>query len=726
MTPTILLLQRVCADRATVLGALQPPDSALYRLECLDAAEAGAQRLAHIKEQAPIAAVLLDLDLSDSQGIDTFDRIFAEAPLIPILILCAEDGETTAREAVQRGAQDYLLKSRVDSYTLPKALNLMLQRASISEALFQEKEMAQFTLNSIGDAVITTDTSGITRFLNAVAERLTGWSCLEAQGRPAAEVFNIVDSVTRATVPSPLADAILRDRTVGVTPNCLLIRRDGVEAAVEDSAAPIHDREGRITGAVIVFRDVSEARALAMKMAHLAQHDSLTDLPNRSLLQDRLGQAVSLAYRRRHKMAVMFVDLDRFKPINDTLGHGVGDQVLRAASQRLLACVRHSDTVSRQGGDEFVVLLPVIANTQDAALTAEKILSAISSSYYHEGKEIHITASIGIATYPDAGRDPEMLFKNADIAMYRAKNGGGNQFCFFQDQMSTCAVERKSLENSIREAMAQRELTLYYQPKVDLDDGTIIGAEALLRWMHPVMGLVTPGQFIPLAESCGMIVPIGRWVLREACRQVRAWQQAGLPAIRIAVNVSAADLDAGDFVSSVGSILAETGLEARQLELELTEAFLMRDSESISEALHGLRRMGVKIALDDFGTGYSSLSYVSRFPIDTLKIDHSFVREMTRSADDARIVGTVIGMGSNLGIRVIAEGVENQEQLALLRGQGCVEGQGHYFSPPVRADDFAKMLKRGWAGPGASEEQAIVRPAAVAKSGNRAKLGKRS
>lgn len=725
MTQTILLLQRECIEGQNILSLLQPADASLFRVECLDSAAGGLRRIAGGSGQEPIAAVLLDLDLQDSQGIDSFDRLFAGAPLVPILILCAPDNEAIGRLAVHRGAQDYLLKSRVDSYTLPKALRLMLERAAIAESMFQEKETAQFTLNSIGDAVITTDMAGQVQYLNAVGARLTGWSCQEAMGRPAADIFHIVDSVTRAVVPSPLVDAILRNRTVGVTLNCLLIRRDGVEAAIEDSAAPIHDREGRVTGAVMVFRDVTEARALSMKMEHLARHDSLTDLPNRGLLQDRLGQAVSLAYRRRHKMALMFVDLDRFKPINDALGHGVGDHVLRAVSQRLLACVRHSDTVSRQGGDEFVVLLPEISHAQDAALTAEKILSAVSTPYYHDGMEINITASIGIATYPDAGREADLLFKNADMAMYNAKDSGGNSYCFFQADMSSCAVERKSLESSIRDAMTRRELTLYYQPKVNLDDGVIIGAEALLRWRHPVMGLVAPQQFIPLAETCGMIVPIGRWVLREACQQARRWQEQGLPAVRIAVNVSSADLDAGDFVASVESTLQETGLDPRHLELELTEAFLMRDSESISDALHALRRMGVKIALDDFGTGYSSLSYVSRFPIDTLKIDQSFVREMTRSPDDARIVGTVIGMGGNLGMRVVAEGVETLEQVSLLREQGCLEGQGHYFSPPVQADDFAAMLTRGCVGPDDSEAALTKPPAPIRASGNGSRLIKR-
>jgi diguanylate cyclase (GGDEF)-like protein/PAS domain S-box-containing protein len=725
MTQTILILHRDCSEGGSVSTALRRDDSDRFRVENLDSAAAGEQRLTGADRMHPIVAVLLDLDLRDTQGIETFERIFRAAPHIPILVLCTVNDESTARLAVHRGAQDYLLPSQVDAYTLRKAVRLMLERASLAEIVYRQKETAQLTLDSIADAVITADVAGNTTYLNSVAEQLTGWRNAEAAGRPVQEILRLIDSASRAVVPSPLADAISRDTAVGVTPNCVLVRRDGVEAAIEDSAAPIHDRHGQVTGAVMVFRDVKDARALSMKMAHLAQHDSLTDLPNRGLLKDRLEQALALAYRRRLKMAVLFVDLDRFKPINDALGHAAGDHVLREVARRLLSCVRQSDTVSRRGGDEFVVVLPEVAQAQDATLAAAKLLAAISRPYLHDGIEIHVTASIGIATYPDGGRDAELLLKNADIAMYSAKDMGGNGHCLFQPDMSSCAVERRSLESSIRDAMARGELTLYYQPKLNLDDGTIIGAEALIRWRHPVIGLVTPHQFIPVAESCGIIVPIGRWALREACRQARLWQVQGLPLVRIAVNVSSSDLDAEDFVSSVAIILEETGLDATHLELELTEAFLMRDSESIGDALQALRRMGVQIALDDFGTGYSSLSYVSRFPIDTLKIDGSFVREMTRSADDARIVSTVIGMGANLGMRVVAEGVETLEQLTLLREQGCAEGQGHYFSPAVPADEFAAMLAHGWVTPALPSARPDVRAVAQPRDGASSRQARR-
>jgi diguanylate cyclase (GGDEF)-like protein len=486
--------------------------------------------------------------------------------------------------------------------------------------------------------------------------------------------------------------AIREDKTVDLTPNCLLIRRDGVEAAIEDSVAPIHDRRGQVTGAVMVFRDVSIARALSLRISYLAQHDALTDLPNRLLFNDRLTQAMAMAHRHRRKLAVLFLDGDRFKNINDSLGHVIGDRVLQSVAQRLLDCVRRSDTVSRQGGDEFMVLLSEVTNPEDAAVSAEKILLAMSAPHRIGQRDVHLTMSIGIATHPDDGKDAETLVRNADFAMYHAKNSGRNNYQFFKPEMNVRAVERQSLESGLRDAIERREFVLHYQPKMNLDTGAVIGIEALIRWHHPQRGLVPPVQFIPIAEECGFIVPIGQWVLREACHRARAWQDAGLRPMRIAVNVSAAELRAGEFVAGVNDILTETGLDPRYLELELTETFLMQDSKATVTVLKALKGMGVQLALDDFGTGYSSLSYLKRFPIDILKIDQSFVRDLTTDADDASIVTAVINMGKSLHMGVVAEGVETREQLAFLREQGCPEGQGYYFSRPVLAEEFPQLL----------------------------------
>lgn len=642
-----------------------------------------------------IAAILVDLYLPDSRGIETFDRLFLAAPYIPILVLIDPQNEETAKLAVQRGAQDYLFKGRLDAYLLPKALVSMIERAANTEALFVEKERAQVTLNSIGDAVVSTDASGHVTYLNVIAEGLTGWSQQEAAGHPLEDVFQIVDATTREAAQNPMTLAIRENKTVALPANCVLIRRDGVEAAIEDSAAPIHDRRGAVTGAVMVFHDVSAARAMTIRMSYLAQHDSLTDLPNRVLMNDRLVEAIELSRRHQRKLAVLFVDLDRFKRINDSLGHVVGDGLLQSVACRLFTCVRSSDTVSRQGGDEFVILLWEVRHAQDASVAADKILQTLRAPHSIGEHMVHVTASIGVVTYPDDGTDAETLLKNADFAMYHAKNCGRDNYQFFKPEMNARAAERQALEGDLRDAIERKDLLLNYQPKINLATGGITGVEALIRWRHPQRGLVPPAQFIAVAEECGLIVPIGRWVLREACRQARAWQDAGLPAIRIAVNISAVELRAADFVSSVLSTLADTGLDASHLELELTETFLMQEANSTVAVLRALKDAGVHLALDDFGTGYSSLSYLQRFPIDTLKIDRSFVRDLATDAGAANIVSAVISMGDSLHMRVVAEGIETREQLEFLQKHGCPEGQGYYFSRPVPAVEFEALLERG-------------------------------
>src|SRR5450631_1444830 len=398
----------------------------------------------------------------------------------------------------------------------------------------------------------------------------------------------------------------------------------------------------------MVFHDVSVARAMTLKMSYLAQHDSLTDLPNRVLLNDRLSEAIALSRRYRRQLALLFLDLDRFKHINDSLGHIVGDGLLQSVGRRLFTCVRSSDTVSRLGGDEFVVLLWEVKHAQDAAITADKILQALREPHQIMQHELHITGSIGIVTFPDDGTDPETLLKKADVAMYHAKDTGRDSYQFFKSEMNVRAMERQSLEDSLRHAMERCELSLHYQPKIHLATGTISGVEALIRWRHPQRGLVPPDKFIAIAEDCGLIVPIGRWVLREACRQARDWQDAGLPPMCVAINISAVELRAPGFVSGVRAILRETNLEPRYLELELTETVLMEDSRSVADVLKELKDIGVLLALDDFGTGYSSLSHLKRFPIDALKIDRSFVCNLTTDEDDAGIVTAMIGMGKSL------------------------------------------------------------------------------
>jgi diguanylate cyclase (GGDEF)-like protein/PAS domain S-box-containing protein len=651
----------------------------------------GLEVLAHKK----VWAIFLNLYLSDSWGIETLDRLLLVASAVPVVVIAGVDDEDICKTAMLHGARDFLLEGHLDSYAFARAIRNVTEREIARHELFTEKERAQVTLNSIGDAVLSTDISGDVTYLNVVAEHMTGWSKKEAVGHPLSEVFQIIDGVTHKPSPNPAELAIHENRTVGLAANCILVRRDGYESTIEDSAAPIHDRNGQVTGAVIVFHDVSMARAMVLQMSHLAQHDVLTDLPNRSLLTDRLTQAISLARRNHNQLAVMFLDLDGFKHINDSLGHAVGDKLLQSVADRLSACVRKSDTVSRQGGDEFVILLPVVAHAADAAISAAKIITELKNPLGIGDHHLRVTVSIGLSTYPDSGEDADTLIKNADTAMYHAKQSGRDNYQFFRPDMSLRAVERQSLEGQLRYALERQELLLHYQPKVNLKTGAITSVEALVRWQHPERGLLLPGQFLTIAEDTGMIVAIGQWVLREACRQTREWLDAGLSAVPVAVNISSLEFRNEQFSEGVQVALKDSRLDPRYLELELTESVLMRHAESAAFALVKLKAVGVRLALDDFGTGFSSLSYLTRFPIDALKLDQSFVHDIIANADDAIVIGAVIDMGNSLKHRVIAEGVETMEQLAFLQAHGCEEGQGYYFSRPVAALQFAKLLESG-------------------------------
>jgi diguanylate cyclase (GGDEF)-like protein/PAS domain S-box-containing protein len=689
LAPKVLLIESDPVAANAILSALAEGSNSSFDVEWVQKLSEGLERLS----KREIVVVLLALSLPDSHGIETFEKLFAAAPDVPILILGDKGNEALAKQVVSRGAQDYLLPGHLDSYSLSRALSNAIKRKAVEDALYLERERAVVTLNSIGDAVLCTDMLGNITYLNLVAEVMTGWHREEATGKPLAEVFRIIDGSTRKIARDPMEMAVEQNRTVGLTVNCVLIRRDGFESAIEDSAAPIHDRTGRVTGAVIVFHDVSAARAMSVQMTHSAQHDIVTNLPNRLLLSDRITQSISLARRQHRPLAVIFLDLDRFKYINDSLGHAAGDELLQSVSRRLLASVRGSDTVSRLGGDEFVVLLSEITYPEAAATSAIKILLSVSAPHSVGGQDLHINGSIGISVYPEDGEDAETLIKNADTAMYHAKENGRNNFQFFKTEMNLKSVERQSREAGLRRAIEREEFLLHYQPKVNLETGKITGVEALVRWQPPDRGLVPPSQFVPIAEDSGLILPIGRWVLREACRQARAWQDAGLPPLVVAVNVSAVEFRDEGFVQGVRTILSETGLEARYLELELTESVLMKDAESTATVLQELKMMGVHLAVDDFGTGYSSLSYLQQFPIDVLKIDQSFVHRITGDPDDSSIVSAIISMGKSLKHLVVAEGIETQKQRAYLQAQHCAEGQGYLFSRPLGAAKFAHLLE---------------------------------
>jgi diguanylate cyclase (GGDEF)-like protein len=441
------------------------------------------------------------------------------------------------------------------------------------------------------------------------------------------------------------------------------------------------------------LRESKTKLAHAERVEYLAYHDGLTGLPNRSMFSKLLGHSISEAHRYQRRLAVAFLDLDRFKQINDTLGHEAGDQLLKEVATRLKGCVRDSDTVARLGGDEFVVLLPQLEDEKYAAIVAQKILAAAAKPFMLMGQEFRVTASIGISTYPQDGLDEQTLTKNADIAMYQAKTEGRNNFQFYSEKLNANSLERLSLESSLRHALERGEFRLHYQAKREIAGGKITGMEALLRWEHPDLGTVAPMQFIPVAEETGLIIPIGKWVLKTVCLQSIEWQKQGLPALSIAVNLTARQFLDEQLLGDVASILAETGMAPHLLELELNEGLLIHDVENTLRILTGLKGLGVRIAVDDFGTGYSSLAMLQRFPLDTIKIDRSFMRDFVGTETDTGLADAIIAMGKSLSLTVVAQGVETREQADQLRLHACDELQGFYFKRPLPVDEFTQLLR---------------------------------
>jgi diguanylate cyclase (GGDEF)-like protein/PAS domain S-box-containing protein len=689
----VLVIGDETGELAGILEQLGSAADERVRVERVGELSSGIERL----RTGGVRAVVLDLTFPGRDGVETFDKLFQAAPQVPILVLSRADAEETARETVKRGARDFLVKSPANGHRLNHAVRTLLD-SHAAEATRLENEVANLTLDSIGEAVLRADSQGNVTYLNRVAEKVTGWSREEAQGRPAVDVLRLIDGASRASVDTSLGAAEQENETTGSLTsgtNCILVRRDGLEIDIESKTTLIREHGESVTGTIMTFRDVSADRAKSLEMSHRAHHDALTDLPNRVLFYDRLAQAISLAERQGKQLAVMFVDLDHFKKINDSLGHDVGDKLLRSVAERLKACVRRSDTIGRLGGDEFVVLLSQVEHSEDAAISARKALRALTAPHTIDGKSLDLNVSIGVSTYPSDGQDAESLLNRADNAMYEAKQRGRNNYQFFRHEMHARLADRQSLEADLRCALGRNEFVLHYQPKLNLQTGQITGVEALIRWLHPQRGLIYPEKFVPLAEECGLILGIGQWVLLEACNQARAWRDEGLGNVPVSVNVSATEFGAKDFLSGVRAALIATGVEPQNLELELTESVLMQDAEAAVVTLVKLKAMGVLVAIDDFGTGYSSFTYLRRFPSDALKLHHSFVQEIAVDPRDAAIVSAMINIGKSLKQRIIAEGVETSTQLQFLRHHGCPEGQGYYFSRPVGAERVASLYKVG-------------------------------
>jgi diguanylate cyclase (GGDEF)-like protein/PAS domain S-box-containing protein len=470
---------------------------------------------------------------------------------------------------------------------------------------------------------------------------------------------------------------------------------DGHETWVMTTKVPLRNRHGQIIGTMGISRDITEHKQAEARIRYMALHDSLTGLPNRNLLQDRLSQAIALAARNQKRVAVMMLDLDRFKFVNDSLGHYVGDRLLEAVSMRLKACLRESDIVARLGGDEFVVVLPLATSDQDTEQVARKILAAVVEPFEVEGHELHINSSIGICHYPTDGENPGALLQAADSAMYAAKAEGRGTFCFCTPGLNEEAKRRQKLEVDLRKAVAREEFVLHYQPLVSTDTGQITGMEALLRWNHPEEGLIFPNQFIPVLEELGLMTEVGQWALMTACRQNFNWQREGLEPVRMAVNVSAQQFRRGDIVNAVAEVLDKTGLDPSWLELEITESLTLDDTENTIRIIHDLKRLGISLSLDDFGTGWSSLAYLRRFPLDRIKIDRSFMRDVVSQPAAEAVVRGILSLARSLGISCVGEGVETHQQLEYLQRQMCAEIQGYLYSPALPPDDCSQLMRAG-------------------------------
>ena len=565
------------------------------------------------------------------------------------------------------------------------------ERVNLMQALYASESMFRSIFENAAIGVTLTDTQRRFVRCNPAFARLLGYAESEIVGRSFAEFTHPEDIAAN--------EESYRALTAGEIDHFALdkryLRKDGgvVWVRLTVSLVPSDATSGPFT--IGMMEDVTSRKEAEARIRYLATHDGLTDLPNRNLMQDRIAQAIGHARRGGRQIALMYLDLDRFKVINEGFGHPFGDAVIRSAAERLKSLVRESDALARHSGDEFLILLADLRKSADVYVVAQKILDGFAQPFSLEGREVFVGASIGVSTFPNDATDADTLVANASAAMFRAKDLGRNTYQFFTREMSAEVLRRVGLESKLRLAIAHSELHLAYQPKIDLASGAITGCEALLRWTHPELGAVSPGQFIPVAEESGLIVPIGDWVLRAACAQCKAWTDAGLLPVAMSVNLSSRQFLQQDVVAWVLDALEQTGLAPTQLELELTESLIAQDTEKVIATINQLKKRGVRHSIDDFGTGYSSLSYLKRFRVDTLKIDQSFVRHMHKERDDAAIVLAIISLAHSLGLKVIAEGVERSEDCGFLRQHGCDEMQGYYFSKPLPAKEFAELLASG-------------------------------
>lgn len=638
--------------------------------------------------------VLMDIRLKgDMDGIEAAKQIYTTLQ-IPVVYLTAYADDDTLERAKVTEPFSYIIKP-FDKRELHTAIEIALYKHQMERQLKENEQWLLTVLESIGDAVITNDAKGCVTFMNPSAEALTGWKQEDSIGKDSTEIFNIVHEVTRTPIESPVAKVLREGSIVNSLNHTLLLTKDGKEIPIHDTVAPIKDDTGTIRGAVVVFQNLTERKQAEEQLHHNAFHDALTDLPNRALFMDRLRHAVARAKRYEdYLFAVLFVDCDRFKVINDSLGHLAGDQLLIALASRLQECLRASDTVARFGGDEFAILLEDIPDISIACRAADRIQQELTIPFTLNGHEVFTSVSIGIALSSPSYNQAEDLLRDADIALYRAKALGKARYQVFDTTMHGQVVALLQLENDLRRAIERWEFRVHYQPIISLANSTLIGFEALVRWQHPERGLVSPAQFISVAEETGQIILIDRLVLRSACHQMRAWQEQvpASPPLIISVNLSSKQFAQPNLVEQIQQILQETGLDAHNLRLEITESAIIQNTESATITLSQLKVLGIKLCIDDFGTGYSSLSYLHRFPVDVMKIDRSFISSLDINSDKLEIVRTIVMLAHNLGMDVVAEGVETVEQLDRIQALQCAYAQGYYFAKPLDKEAAGALL----------------------------------
>ncbi len=678
MERTLLLVD----DEPNVLNALKRLlRQEGYQILTASSGDEGLQLLAEHK----VRVIVSDQRMPYMTGVEFLSQVHQRWPDTVRIILSGYADFSAVTSAINEGAIYKFFTKPWDDAQMLANIHEAFRHAELNEKNEQLTRIFESTI----EGIMITDTNGQIQSVNPAFSLITGYSAKDVIGIAPGILKSdrhdgvFFDSLWQALLQHGQWEGEIWNK-----------RKNGEVYPQWLTLTAIMDNEGKPSQYVGLFNDITAQKENEERIRYQAYHDALTGLPNRLLFNDRLLLALAQARRLDEQVAIMFIDLDRFKNINDSLGHSVGDQLLQGMAKRLEQCTRDEDTVARMGGDEFTVMLPRIKHLSDVDQVARKALEGLSQPLRVEGHELVVTASIGISLYPGDGEQAEVLMKNADSAMYRAKDQGKNKYQFYSADMNASAMEQLTLETQLRHALEHKEFCLHYQPQVDITSGQLIGFEALVRWQHPQQGLVLPGKFITILEESGLIVPVGEWILNQSCQQNVVWRKTGLIPVRIAVNFSSHQFREAAIDQLVTKVLAESGLSADGLEVEITEGVLMDDVQQSSETLRRLRAMGVAIAIDDFGTGYSSLSYLKEFPVDMLKIDQSFVRDITCNPQDMEIVTSIITMAHGLDLGVIAEGVETQEQLQLLRELGCDQIQGYFTGRPLTAKQATELLEK--------------------------------